>query len=180
MSERRQVRLGGPESEDPNLSPEARPIHYYGKSRPDDYKKKRKRGGFFARRGSMIFFVDLVIVAIIALTLYPMYGRKDRGRWEGYTFTLDAERLEEGIYFDLFVKAPGREGQIHPGIPFAYRFSTDSGESLEEVDAVLPVTVGAVEHQRAFLRLSSPEKVRVATATLSVSGETFLLRLGLP
>ncbi len=176
-SGRRKVLLGGAEYENPNIDASLQPIRYHARFRPGDFSGKRKRGGFFARRGSLIFFVDLVIVAVVALTLYPVYGRRDRARWEGYTFTLQAEALEKDVYFDLLVEAPDNAEKVQPGKVYTVNYSAGGEETGPQL-LLLPAREGSGEHHRKFLRDVNADEDTTATALITIDDTTLALKLG--
>jgi hypothetical protein len=175
---RRKVLLGGAEYENPNIDASRQPIRYHARFRPGDFSGKRKRGGFFARRGSLILFVDLVIVAVVALTLYPVYGRKDRARWEGYTFTLQAETLEKDVYFDLLVEAPAEADKVQPGKVYTVSYSVGdhvTGPLL----LLLPAREGSGEHHRKYLRDVTIDEESAASALITIDDTVLELKIGL-
>ena len=137
--EGRKVTLGGEEYRMPNHPVEEQPMRFYGLSRPGTAEEKRKRGGFFSRRGSLILFIDIVIVAILALTIYPMFGRKDRDRSMEHRFTLQAELDSAGAYFEVEVKSPRQEEKLLPGELFTLQFSLEDGQTGKQLLSSEPV-----------------------------------------
>ncbi len=177
-NDRRKVFLGGAEYENPNIDASRQPLRYHAKFRPGDISGKRRRGGFFARRGSLIFFVDLVIVAVVALTLYPVYGRRDRARWEGYTFTLQAEALEKDVFFDLLVEAPGEAEKVQPGKVYTVSYSAGE-QATGPLLLLLPAREGSGEHHRKYLRDVNVDDESAAAALITIDGTVLELKIGL-
>lgn len=174
---RRRILFGGEEYDDPSLDAGSRPIRYHAKFRPSDFSvKRRRRGGFFSRRGSLILFIDVVIVAVVALTIYPVYGRRDKARWEGYTFTLSSERINDGVLFDLLVKAPGTEEKTVPGKVVSVVFSA-GGASSGAMPLELPAREGTEAHHRAFLRTDHPPGDLLSSAEVTIDGSVYELKL---
>lgn len=186
---RKKPLLGGKEYIMPNHPVEKQPITFHGRARPGESEKRRGRNGFFSRRGSLILFIDIVVVAILATTLYPVFGRKDRDRSLDHRFTLGAEWSHDGIYYDLELKSPGKDEHLLPGELFTVRYGlrkSDSDEVLvmsEEILQEFPLTSGDIEEYRFFLPFDSGLLNGVdsllALAWVETTEDTMLLRLEL-
>jgi hypothetical protein len=178
---RRKVLLGGAETFDPSLPDSEQPVKYYSRFGQSESNTKKRRGGFFSRRGSVLLFIDIVIVAIIALTIYPMYGRKDQGRWNGYKFSLDAHTIDEGLFVELTTRAPRQDDRVRPGKPFDLYFRIED-TATEPVSLLLPAKAGESGYYRRIIPVSldsSPDSDSVVHAFIDIDGERVQMRLGL-
>lgn len=174
----RRIRFGGVEYRKKDASPWEEELRYHGAARPGEDDEPKKRGGFFSRRGSILLFIDLIFVAVLSLTIYPIYGRKDRDRYHGYEFTLRAEAFEQGVYYDLQVESPGKEEKLLAGELFTVVFSNGEQES-EKRSVELSGEPDQLSSYRRFIAYESLPEKNLVSARIAVGGEEMLLRLEL-